>query len=149
MSAAEARKQLREIWDRHPDEDEEALARRFLAATRKDDLVPLMAELFRTISRNHVRQLEAEALQKLHASPRRRAQVSDFARLLNQPYRIGDGKRRTLGQMTAEEHRVRILLLQGQQQGIQNSIEIHERALALIEQHRVRCLDDIAAKKAA
>jgi hypothetical protein len=142
------RTRLREMLDTYPHQDEEWLAEHFLAGCDKADLLPLVVDAFRHLVRRQVREIELSELAG-RKSRRSAAAISDFAHLLDLPYRIGDGVTRSFGQLTAEQHRTRVLLLRGQQAGIERAITLHERAIALIEANEVECLDDLPTEVAA
>lgn len=127
-----------------PDE----LATAFLSTVTKAELQPLLVEEFKWIERNRVRLAEIALLRSssprsLHTAERTSGVLADLAPLLDKPYRIGDGHARRFGELTTEEHRVRIEMLRANINGMQRDIALHERALQLIEQHAVSCLDEI------
>ena len=131
----------------------EQLAVAFLRTVTKADLEPLLVEEFKWLERTHVRMAEISLLRSaprtLHTAERTRGLLADLAPLLDKPYRIGDGRARRFGELTSEEHLVRIEMLRANINGMQRDIALHERALQLIEQHAVSCLDEIGACEVA
>jgi len=57
----------------------------------------------------------------------------------------------TWGQATVEQHRLRIDFLERMRAGICQTIDQHTEAIALIEENKAQCLDEVwqGAKKAA
>lgn len=141
------RAEIRKFADAHDGRLPEELAEMFLRTCEKGDLLPLVCDEFKRNERTNVRLAEIESLRGLE----RRTLVSvsvaleEFADLLDKPYRIGDGHARLFGKLTAEEHRVRIEMLRMQLSGLERDIELHESAIALLEEQGVSCLDDIVA----
>lgn len=136
------------VAGRH-DDDAESAASAFLAVVTKKDLHPLVAHAFRDLIRREVRLLEVEVIAAGGSERRGESLDASLAALLNEPYRIGDGAVRRFGAMTADEHRTRIALLDGQMAGLIRSRQLHEEAIAVIEARGVSSLDDLTVRKAA
>lgn len=139
---------MRAFLGAHRDRDPHQLAEQFARGCAKTDLLPLVAEKFWTLIRADVRLDEFETFRASADRPslaraRNEITLADLAPLLDEPYRVGDGKTRRFRHMTAIEHQTRIALLHGQMTGLQRAIEVHEAALSLIATHGVACLDDI------
>lgn len=135
----------------HPGLSVDELARKYLRAATQDDLLPLIRDVFRNVERSQTRALEvSKDIQRLLASPMPRApkplseENRKIIELLGQaPYRFAGSSKR-FAAMTVQDHRERIRMLSVQQAGLARSIQIHQRAIELIEAQKVTCLDEIA-----
>lgn len=146
----DVRKAIRSFLDAHDGREPVELAEMFLRMCRKQDLAPLVEDEFKWAIRNKVRAAEADVMSSMPTFKRRTtASLDGLEVLLDMPYRIGDGTARKFGEMTADEHRTRIVMLDAQVAGLRRDIALHERAIVLIEQHAVGCLDEIGVMAVA
>jgi hypothetical protein len=143
------RADIRDFADAHAGREPEELAQMFLRGCRREDLLPLVIDEFKLILRDQIRMREIEALSASRPASAARSCLGDLAPLMDLPYRIGDGHPRRFGALTAQEHRVRVLMLQNTIGGLQRDVGLHERAIALIEGRGVSCLDEITTAVAA
>lgn len=149
------RQEMRAFTAAHEGRDAAELAEMFARGCRKIDLLPLLIEEFKWVIRDNVRALEIVTLRA--AAPVRsrrtreavRASLSELAPLLDKPYRIGDGQLRRFGAMSADEHRTRVLMLRANINGLERDIELHERAITIIEARGASCLDEITDARVA
>jgi hypothetical protein len=74
------------------------------------------------------------------------AACSFVEELLNSEFALGDGQRVIWRRATVEEHTQRIEMMQRQVVGLEKDIDLHERAVALLEKHSVTSLGDLPLK---
>jgi hypothetical protein len=136
-------------------EDPHLIAEGFLASRTKRMLVPILAEEVVHLRRDLVRGIEVHVLTEIAPGPRRlttahqvREALGGLAPLLDQPYRIGDGRERRAGEMTLEEWQLRRTMLLSQINGITRSIAVCDEAIAVLEKTRARCLDALRGEEA-
>jgi hypothetical protein len=126
--------------DCHPGDDVRLLAADFLAETDHSLLADLLANEFARLRRDAARLVELAEIAAIHRTP-----PEWTPKLRANLVALGDRKTTTFGQMTVEQHRIRIAMLTKVRDGVDRTIGLHEEAVAAIEAAGVTCLDDLAA----
>lgn len=134
--------QMTEFLVAHPDDDNVTLAETFLATVAPDPLTALIAEEFGRIRRAEARMIEVE---EISAQTRAPGEWSD--RLRQNLVALGRSQMTSFGQMTVEQHRIRLAMLVKQREGLDRTIRLHEEAIRDIEAAGVRCLDEIGSRR--
>lgn len=143
------------------DESDEDVARRLIATMgRKEQMIWLVrlvtreVEWHRRAQTRHVESRGFTALFEAGVSKAPAAKIStasvdddvssdDFRALFRQRFALGDGVRVGWGEATVDQHRQRIAMLRGLQNGIELTITRHEKAIEMIEKSKATCLDDL------
>jgi len=147
---------IREAGRKNPKGDADDLAKQIVAKFTKSALVPLVARELQHYQRACVRLVEMttfrarmrglDADRKDHQSSN---QPVFTPKLLSLTFSLGDGSPSIRwGEATAEQHRLRIAMMEKQRDGINQTIDRHVAAISEIERYGVTCLDEIAQEAA-
>lgn len=137
-----------------PDKDPEKVAKQLLQSLGRAELLALLAREIAGAQRQVVATVEAAAFRAASASPKAAIESADrltaFRPLLAARIKLGDGSGGvTWGQATVAEHQQRIAFLAKLRDGIDQTIERHREAIALLSESGAACLDDLASSEAA
>lgn len=131
----------------HPRLSNRGLARKFLLSIPQKTLVQLLAEEFQHLRRDLVRSVEAQvlsdAVQPIKTLAQRTAALKSLSPLLDKSYPTLSGAEMELRDMRLPELYARRNMLVTQQNGIERSVEIVDRVIALCEAANVECLAEI------
>lgn len=110
-----------------------------------DDKVGILTEYVANWQRNAARQLEAAAFAEFVNGTAKPAtkRPDALAALFNTPFKLGENRTTSWGQATVEEHRIRIAFLEVMRNGIDRTISHHRRAIEVIEDAGVTCLQEV------
>lgn len=133
------------------------LAQRVLRLVSKDDLEPLLVEHLTRIQRDRTRETERMTFRKLidreFTEPIKMTAVDDepasltLSRLAKERFALSDGTVVDWLKATTDDHLARISYLRSIQarynQGVNDTVRRHERAIEVIEAAGVACLDEL------
>lgn len=156
MTLAEA---MRRHRNARPTENDAELAASFVAGRTKAELIPLIEEEFIHMRRGSTQATERAALLagrngngragRAVGEASRSDALEDLRRLLDEPYRVGNGTGEKLARdMTLEDWKTRRQLLEAQRRGYDQAIEACDRAIELIERAGVNSLGEVEAASA-
>lgn len=129
-----------------PDADARDVAEVLLPQVTKRDLFPLLVEEVEAHQRRRVRQVERRAFGQSGGGTapslveRSRPRLAE---VYGEVFALYDGRRVSWGEATVDEHRQRLERLRVQRHAISRTIERHEEAIRLCEEHGVDRLADI------
>ena len=137
-----------------PDVDALLVAENLLPQVTKAELLPLLIDEVEAHQRRRVRKVERRAFGQAGSGTapsmveRSRPRLSE---VYGEMFALYDGRRVSWGEATVDEHRQRVERLRVQRHAISRTIERHEEAIRLCEEHGVARLADIgvAAEGAA
>ena len=140
------REKIMKALEADPDVDAGLVAENLLPQVTKRELLPLLVEEVESHQRRRVRMVERRAFGESGSGVSR--SVAERARprlseVYSEMFALYDGRRVSWGEATVEQHRQRIERLQLQRQSIGRTIERHEEAIRLCEEHGVDRLADI------
>ena len=148
------REKIVKALEADPDVDAALVADNLLPHVTKAELLPLLVDEVEAHQRRRVRQVERRAFGQTgtgtapsmvqRAHPR-------LSEVYGEVFALYDGRRVSWGEATIDEHRQRLERLRMQRHAISRTIERHEEAIRLCEEHGVDRLADIgeAAEGAA
>lgn len=146
-------------WVRkHPNVEATALAKTAIQKVPKL-LIPVIAQEIEHVRRMGEREIEHKTLrpflQKVKASngthaitgkaPAKLSISPAILQAMKNRIRIGDGKKVLFGEMTIEQHLKRIAFLTTQRNGINNTINLHEEAISILQKRKKKCMNDVVA----
>jgi hypothetical protein len=146
--------ELRRLVRDNPEASDEVLADKLLAATRKNDLHPLIvraAEWCRRATDTHLKERAAfEGLfRNGNGTPYRVTDDAEeevmgaFRALFDQKFSLGNGIEVTWRTATSEQHRQRLMFLEMQMDGLLKTRAMHVEAIRRIEETGVTSLGEI------
>ena len=141
------REKIMKALEADPAVDAEMVAENLLPQVAKRELLPLLVDEVESYQRRRVRQVERRVFgQPPSGSPsmtdRARPRLSE---VYGEMFSTYDGRRVSWGEATVEQHRQRVERLRMQRHAIGQTIERHEDAIRLCEEHGVDRLIDIDA----
>lgn len=75
--------------------------------------------------------------------------VEAFNQISREVVRLGDATEVAWGRLTRSQHLQRIAMLSKIRDGIDSTIQRHEKAVALLDEFGVECLDDVPEERAS
>lgn len=139
---------IKAICHENPDAGSEDLAARLVEELGQDEIVAMIAQDIDTYRRNQVRTIEKTAFsqffdvdRRIDTSPETIARLRD---VFAEKFSLGKGLDVEWGKATVDQHRMRIAMLMKLRDGINQTIDRHERAIEIIESAGVTCLDEVA-----
>lgn len=119
------------------------IAAAFIENTPSSILVQMLTEEIDHWRRACTRSVERQTFPTRHGQ-QFPISASSFARLSGQVFALGDGQRIRWEHATVQQHRQRIDMLLRLRRGLEETIERHHAAIAVIEAAGVSCLAEVS-----